>query len=216
MNPSKGIDEHVARIQDNLAEIVTKDLIAGKVTSLRDAPRIVGIGRAIAKLDDVAGDVAVLQELVEDLAATNPVVRDMGYVCVLCREEPAEWDDIILSEHGFSCPRRRAVEWIQVHSEFEEDVERFAAGEELGDPLQATLTRAVDEAWAREEADVAGDGDGTAEQQAADLLADAEQAYLADLVRERLAGDTGMRYTLGEVCEILGVSLDDLDGGEEE
>ncbi len=69
MSSPETITDDISRIQDKLAAIVTRDLIAGKVTSLRDAPRIVSIGRVIAELDDVAGAVFELAEIVEDRAA---------------------------------------------------------------------------------------------------------------------------------------------------
>lgn len=164
MSTSDSITEDISRIRDDLAAIVTRDLIAGKVTSPRDAPRIVDIGRAIANLGKVYSRVLHLEDVVEDLAAesseeevraraeegpqtveelweglariegvreaaeerarkaeeivadladANPVVRDMGYHCVLCREAPAEWKNMALSEHSPSCLWRRAVEWME-------------------------------------------------------------------------------------------------------
>lgn len=222
MSSSDTISDDISHIQDKLAEIVTRDLIAGKVTSLRDAPRIVGIGRVIADLDNVAGTIFELEELAADLAEHDPISdvlieaaprhHEIEAQCTLCARPALAVDD-----HSHLCPWRRAVEWVQTQ-EFEEDVERFAAGEEMGDPLQATLTRAVDDAWAREDADAAGsedERDRTAEEDAVDWLAAAHRAWLGDLLRARLAGDTGKRYTLEEVCEILGVSQEELEGEEE-
>ncbi len=164
MSTSDSITEDISRIRDDLAAIVTRDLIAGKVTSPRDAPTIVDIGRAIANLGKVYSRVLDLEDVVEDLAAgsteedagartedgpqtveefweglagiervleaaeerarqageivadlagINPVARDMGYHCVVCREEPVRWEDMALSEHSPSCPWRRAVEWVE-------------------------------------------------------------------------------------------------------
>lgn len=204
---TSNIADDIARIQDDLAEIVTRDLIAGKVTSVRDAPRIVGIGRAIAKLDSVAGDVIELQEVIEDLADTNPVVRDMGYHCVLCREAPAEWDAMGLSEHSLACPWRRAIEWV-------ED-EEFEAGEALGNPLQASLVRAAVESEAGESVDLVDPDSEGSEQEAGDWLADAGRATLEALIRSRLLPDSGKRYTLLEVCERLGISYEERVAEEE-
>lgn len=69
MSKPDSITEDISRIRDDLAAIVTRDLIAGKVTSPRDAPRIVDIGRAIANLRKVASRVLDLEDVVEDLAA---------------------------------------------------------------------------------------------------------------------------------------------------
>lgn len=183
MSKPDSITEDISRIRDDLAAIVTRDLIAGKVTSLRDAPRIVDIGRAIANLGKVSSRVLDLEDVVEDLAAErseeyaaawaedgpqtvdelweglrrieharkaaeerarqaeeivtdlagiNSVARDMGYHCVLCREAPAEWENMSLSEHSPSCPWRRAVEWLDdavdsaVVDDLEFDIPQYA------------------------------------------------------------------------------------------
>lgn len=172
MSKPDSITEDISRIRDDLAAIVTRDLIAGKVTSPRDAPRIVDIGRAVANLGKVSSRVLDLEDVVEDLAAerteeyaaaraedgpqtveelweglariervreaaeerarqaeeivaeladVNPVARDMGYHCILCREEPVRWKDMALSEHSPSCPWRSAVEWVEKLRSTEEE-----------------------------------------------------------------------------------------------
>lgn len=79
-----------------------------------------------SRVDDVVDEREVLVAIVHDLAAEEPVafmgIDDAQY-CPLCSDA-----DVEHPEHDPECPWRRAVEWVEAHTDWVDVTDRVVPG----------------------------------------------------------------------------------------